>query len=251
MEKCIKELRGHSGSKIYLMINDKRRFVRKIGNVERNYERLTKLKDHVSVPEIYFYDGKQLDMEYIYGYDMKTYLLNNDPSKLIEFLTFSIKVFMKDAIKKDYTNTYETFLSFLDTNHPFSFTKHDLINRLPKNIIRSDLYNGDMTLENVLCSREGKFYFIDTVTTPFDSFVFDWAKLNQDVNCKWFLRHDRLFLDSKLLHIRDRLLSNIPELREYDLDVFLILMLLRVYLHCDKNSLEYDFIIREVNRLWK
>lgn len=233
------------------MTDEKKRFVRKVGNVQRNYERLTALKEHVNVPKIYFYDGNQLDMEYIHGYDMKTYLLNNDPSKLIDFLTDVINKFMLNASVKDYTETYDNFLFFLDGEHPFPFTKKQLMNLIVKELPKSNLYNGDMTLENIICSENGKFYFIDTVTTPFDSFVFDWAKLNQDLNCKWFLRNDKVFLDSKLLHIRDKLLLKIPDLRSYDSVIFLILMLLRVYLHCDKNSVEYNFVVREVNRLWK
>lgn len=249
--RIIKELKGHSGSKIYLMTDSEKRFVRKIGNVQRNYERLTSLKNYVSVPEIYFYDGNILDMEYIFGYDMKTYLLNNDPSKLIDFFVKTFTVFMQNSHTKNYNETYDNFLSFLDNDHPFPFTKKELLKSISKSLPKSDLYNGDMTLENIICSNTGKFYFIDTVTTPFDSFVFDWAKLNQDLECKWFLRNDRLLLDPKLLHIRDRLLARLPDLKQYDKVPFLILMLLRVYLHCDKNSLEYDFIVREVNRLWK
>ena len=43
MGKILRELNGHSGSTIYLMEDD-RLFVRKINNVERNYERMTALK---------------------------------------------------------------------------------------------------------------------------------------------------------------------------------------------------------------
>jgi hypothetical protein len=42
-EKVIRQLKGHSGSQIFLMQNEGGLFVRKIGNVERNFERLTDL----------------------------------------------------------------------------------------------------------------------------------------------------------------------------------------------------------------
>ena len=77
MGKILRELNGHSGSTIYLMEDD-RLFVRKINNVERNYERMTALKQAgYPVPEIYSYDGKILDMQYIRGLDMKNYLIHN------------------------------------------------------------------------------------------------------------------------------------------------------------------------------
>ena len=90
--------------------------------------------------------------------------------------------------------------------------------------------------------------FIDPVTVPFDSYVFDIAKLRQDVDCKWFLRNDNLRLDAKLLNVRETVLGEFPE---GDNDYILILMLLRVYRHCLKNSVEYHFIVNEVNKLWK
>ena len=61
MGKILKELSGHSGSKIYLMQDEERLFVRKINNVERNYERMTALGGHYKVPIIYNYDGTILD----------------------------------------------------------------------------------------------------------------------------------------------------------------------------------------------
>ena len=43
--QVIKQFNGHSGSKVYLMKNNSHLFVRKVGNVERNYERLQALKN--------------------------------------------------------------------------------------------------------------------------------------------------------------------------------------------------------------
>jgi hypothetical protein len=86
------------------------------------------------------------------------------------------------------------------------------------------------------------------VTLKYDSWVFDIAKLRQDLECKWFLRRDPVMLDVKLLNIQEHVLSKFPIAND---DYLLILMLLRVYLHCEKDSLEYDFIMKEINRLWK
>jgi len=246
MEKLLKKLTGHSGSTVALMQGDDRMFVRKIENVNRNYERLTALLGYVDVPRIYHYDGTIMDMEYIHGTDMRNYLLNNPIKDLTEFLINTLNMFASKSIDKDYTNVYNEMLSWIEPDM-FPFTKEQLIDRLPK-ILPQSVYHGDMTLENIIHSTSNRFYFIDAVTLKYDSWIFDIAKLRQDLECKWFLRRDPAMLDVKLLNIQEKILKKFPIARN---DSLLILMLLRVYLHCEKNSLEYDFVMREIKRLWK
>jgi len=246
MEKLLKKLTGHSGSTVALMQGDDRMFVRKIENVNRNYERLTALLGYVDVPRIYHYDGTIMDMENIHGTDMRNYLLNNPIKDLTEFLINTLNMFASKSIDKDYTNVYNEMLSWIEPDM-FPFTKEQLIDRLPK-ILPQSVYHGDMTLENIIHSTSNRFYFIDAVTLKYDSWIFDIAKLRQDLECKWFLRRDPAMLDVKLLNIQEKILKKFPIARN---DSLLILMLLRVYLHCEKNSLEYDFVMREIKRLWK
>jgi tRNA A-37 threonylcarbamoyl transferase component Bud32 len=246
MEKLIKKLKGHSGSTVALMQADDNMFVRKIENVQRNYERLSALVGYVDVPKIYHYDGTILDMEYIHGTDMKNYLLNNSTKELSDFLINTLTMFSSKSVDKDYTNVYNEMLSWLEDGM-FPFTKEELIDRLPK-VLPKSVYHGDMTLENIIHSTSGRFYFIDAVTLKYDSWVFDIAKLRQDLECKWFLRRDPVALDGKLLKLQDNILKKYPIAND---DCLLILMLLRVYLHCEKDSLEYNFIVKEINRLWK
>lgn len=246
MEKLIKKLKGHSGSTVALMQADDNMFIRKIENVQRNYERLTALLGYVDVPKIYHYDGTILDMEYIHGTDMRNYLLNNSTKELSEFILNTLAMFESKSVDKDYTNVYNEMLSWLEDGM-FPFTKEELIDRLPK-VLPKTVYHGDMTLENIIYSTSGRFYFIDAVTLKYDSWVFDIAKLRQDLECKWFLRRDPAALDGKLLKLQDNILKKYPIARN---DNLLILMLLRVYLHCEKDSLEYNFIVKEINRLWK
>lgn len=245
MEKLLKKLTGHSGSTVALMQSDIM-FVRKIENVERNYERLSALLGYVDVPKIYHYDGTILDMEYIHGTDMRNYLLNNTIKDLTEFLINTLNMFASKTVDKDYKNIYNSMLSWIEPGM-FPFTKEELIDRLPK-VLPQSVYHGDMTLENILYSTTNRFYFIDAVTLKYDSWVFDVAKLRQDLECKWFLRRRPAMLDVKLLNIQEQILKKFPIARN---DNLLILMLLRVYLHCEKDSLEYNFIMKEINRLWK
>lgn len=246
MEKLVKTLKGHSGSIVTLIQNENGMLVRKIDNVDRNYERLKALLGYVDVPKIYHYDGNRLDMEYIHGTDMRNYLLNNSVKDLNDFLVNAITLFSNNSVDKDYTPVYNDMLSWIEDGM-FPFTKDELIDKLPK-VLPQSVYHGDMTLENIIYSTGNRFFFIDAVTLRYDSWVFDIAKLRQDLECKWFLRRDPVMLDVKLMNIQDHLLKKFPLAND---DYLLILMLLRVYLHCDKDSIEYDFVVKEIKRLWK
>lgn len=229
------------------MQNDSHLFIRKIGNVERNYERLTALETVCNVPKIYQKSGEILDMEYIHGLDMKNYLRTNTTELLSFFITQTINKFACSSIDKDYTQVYNTKLEWVDSATDLPFSKNELIAKLPK-VLPQSVYHGDLTLENIIHGVNDNFYLIDAVTIEYDSWVFDLAKLRQDLECKWFLRKDNLMLDVKLENIQKTLMESFPLAKN---DYLLILMLLRVYLHAPKQSLEHKFIIKEINRLWK
>ena len=248
MEKIIKELKGHSGSKILLMENDRGLFVRKIDNIDRNLERLIALyRIGYAVPIVLNHANNQLDMQYVHGLDIKTYLTHNNIGDLSKFIIATFKAFSSQAIKeKDYTETYHHKLKWIDSNSDLPFTKNELINRLPK-ILPSTMYHGDLTLENIIHSDTG-FHMIDPVTTEYDSYIFDIAKMRQDLECKWFLRDTDIKLDTKLQQLQDNIKEVYPE--AFD-DNFLILMLLRVLSHCQECDEDYKFIVKNIKRLWE
>ena len=106
-------------------------------------------------------------------------------------------------------------------------------------------YHGDFTLENILHTKSG-FCMIDPVTIEYDSYIFDIAKLRQDLKCKWFVRNEsNIYMNSKLAII-DHELSKF----EYNDDYLLILMLLRI-LPYTKNNEDKNYLINEINNLWK
>jgi aminoglycoside phosphotransferase len=245
MDKVVKELKGHSGSKVYLMENDDRLFIRKVGNIERNIERLSHLAENYPVPKIYQIEP-HFDMEYFHGIDMKTYLRANTINELANFIISLLKKFASNSIDKDYTETYYQKLKWMDDNTELPFGKEEFISKLPKVLPQSN-YHGDLTLENILKTKD-RFCLIDAVTIEYDSYIFDVAKLRQDLECKWFLRNNRIKLDVKLQNLQDMIL------KRFDLannDYILILMLLRVYLHTEPNDSNRKFILKEINRLWK
>jgi tRNA A-37 threonylcarbamoyl transferase component Bud32 len=243
----VKELKGYSGSKVLLIGQDDHFFVRKYGQNNRNIERLTELESkNIRVPKIINVQNDYYDMEYIPNLDIKTYLTKNPTNNLVDFLLSTICKF-KDIVieERDFTDTFNTKLANCDFSL-LPFSKDELISKLPK-VLPVTTYHGDFTLENILYNtKTDSFFLIDPLTTEYNSYVFDLAKLKQDVICQWFIRHDDFFLNTKL-NVIDNALSKFDY---YDNDYLLILMLLRV-LPYTKTTLDRDFILEWITKLWK
>ena len=102
------------------------------------------------------------------------------------------------------------------------FNADQLIDKLPKILPESEYY-GDLTLDNILFdTQNNKFVLIDPSTTEYNSFIFDIAKLNQDLICKWFIRNKNCNLDKKLYQISE-------SLNKYSLNVLILLLLLHIH----------------------
>ena len=188
-----------------------------------------------------------LDMEYIHGLDMKSYLAVRGTNRLTDFLIDILKKFSENVHLADYTDVYKDKLKYVKLPVDMNFTKEELLDKLPKRLPRSK-YFGDLTLENMIYGEDGKFYLIDGMTSDYDSYIFDIAKLRQDLECKWFLRNSDYRLDVKLENIQDKLLE---EFKLANNNYLLILMLLRVYRYTKPFSKEEKLLTKEMNRLWK
>jgi len=245
--KIVKELRGFSGNQILLMKKNEMLFVRKIGNISRNVERQYALEKEYPFPKIYGLHKNNLDMEYIHGLDMKSYLTTHSHEHLLNFLLETFNKFSKDSNIKDYQETYKLKLSDINFEDSFSFTKEELLSRLPREIPSTE-YHGDLTLENIIYNEKKGFILIDCQTSEYNSFIFDISKMRQDLECKWFLRNDNAMIDVKLKHIQKELVDRFPLAGN---NYLLILMLLRVYRYTKENSFERKFIIDRIEKLWK
>jgi RIO-like serine/threonine protein kinase len=245
--EVIKELKGYSGSKIFLMKDNQKLFVRKIGNVARNNKQLGILgAQKFNVPKIYHYDNEYLDIEYIHGLDMTTYLESHSVELLKKFIFETLDRFAETCTYKDYTDVYIKKLHFLDDHPQLPFSLSEFLESLPKSL-PSSIYHGDLTLDNILC-KESTFYMIDAVEIEYDSYVFDIAKMRQDLECKWFLRHNHVKIDIKLQNLQNEILKRYPLANN---DNLLILMLLRVLPYAVNDQFSYDYLIKEIKRLWK
>jgi hypothetical protein len=145
---------------------------------------------------------------------------------------------------KDYSLVYKSKLEAVDFTG-LNFNQQDLLDRLPQSLPSSN-YHGDLTLENVIYDvNHQQFVLIDPLTTDYDSYVFDLAKLRQDITCHWFIRND-------VTSIKPKLQNLFEELSVYDYftdDSTLILMLLRVLPYLQGK--DRDYVINEANKLWK
>lgn len=239
---------GFSGSTIILYQSDIGKIVRKTGLVERNYEKLIELESKgFRIPKVLYKEDNILDMEYIEGIDIKTFMLYNDVTYLIDYLYNLLTKFSMDSCDKDYTDTYVKNLVFVDNDEHLPFKSHELLARLPK-ILPSSTCHGDLTFENLIYSKDNYFVMIDVSSGDYDSWVFDVAKLRQDLDAKWFLRATNTDLTAQLTLVKTMLHERFPI--AFD-DSIYILMLLRVYRHCIPGTREHSFILSEIQRLWK
>jgi len=242
----ITKFKGYSGSRVELVAENNKVFVRKTGNTQRNYSRLTALSSKgYPVCKVLNYVDDTIDLEYVHGLDMLNYLQQNDPRNLLAFLIDLISSFGKNFLVKDYAQTYDQKLNREDFA-ALPFTKIDLLSRLPQFLHASD-YHGDLTLENIIYSEKRGFVLIDAVDIEYDSYQFDLAKLAQDVIGKWFLRDKNINLDYKLLMIERGLTSKFGEIQPE----LIISQLFRVYRHTGQDIVTKKFLENRMRLLWK
>jgi len=250
--KVIKELQGYSNSKLEVIENNNTLFVRKYKGLDRSLPQLTAISNlGIRTPKIYNVGNDYFDMEYIMSIDIKSYLFSHRISGLVDYINSIIKKLKATTTNdKDYTQIYVSKLSYIDQDYYqnlLPFTSSQLIEQLPKYLPQS-AYHGDLTLENILFdATNNEFVVIDAVTIEYDSFVFDLAKLRQDLTCKWFVRNDSVYIDQKLQNILDSVFEDYPQ---YLNDNLVIVMLLRVLLYAPRESFEEKFLIDWIKQLW-
>jgi len=244
--RVVKELYGFSGNQILLMQKHEKLFVRKIGDISRNIERMQALAADYPLPQLYTVSKKMIDMEYLHGLDIKTYLKTNNYEKLLDFTLSILEKLSSNAVNKDYTETYIKKLQEISVDE-MPFTREQLLERLPK-ILPSSNYHGDLTLENIIFTTDRGFFLLDCATTEYDSYIFDIAKLRQDLELGWFTRKDNAMLNVKTKHIQQKILQQYPVANN---DHLLILMLLRVYRRSQPDTLERNFLLKGIKSLWK
>lgn len=253
--KIINDQRGFSGALVEI-IEDYNWVIKKTGDISRNVAQLRLLRDTpVPVPAIIYHnESDTLVMEYIQGMPIDDFVHYYGIQPIYKDIIKYIAFFQQDNVDYDYTMVYTTFLNKEVDFADLPFNANELIDKLPKILPKSPYYHGDFTLGNMIhYGYTWQTYLIDPVSTVFDSWVFDIAKLRQDLEGLWFIR-DHIEIEWHN-HIREMLVELSDSLRtKYPLafdDNLYILMLLRVYRHCKPDTREYNLIRNEILRLWK
>lgn len=246
--KVEKILKGFSGSQIFICSDGKKKFVRKQNNIHRNIKRINSLKNLINLPKIYKITKDYYDMQYINGVSIEQYLIENNVENLLNFILKTLEKLSKDKFfLKNYSETYLNFLDGINDDE-MVFSKKNLFKKLPKELPKTQ-YHGDFTLENMIFKK--KFFVIDCSEGIFDSYIFDYSKLRQDIDVLWFLRKSQntnniIFL--KLNFMKKKLSK---QLKYYNNKYLLILMLLRVYKYTKEKSFEKYFLLEKMNQIWK
>ncbi|MDB4664721.1 phosphotransferase [Verrucomicrobia bacterium] len=245
--KILKEFKTISKSKVLLIQDENKIFVRKINNIDRNYEQMLALKKlGLLMPKILKKDSSVLDMEYIEGISMVNFFETSNPKLFTDFLCKLIDILSVHSEYFNYSLVYSKKLNEIKSFSDFIFSKEELLEKLPTRLPKSH-YHGDLTLDNILYFNKN-FYLIDCLTSDYSSWVFDFVKLRQDLECGWFLRSSSKKKFDCLDRIQKHLINRYPLLGN---NYLLILMLLRIYNYTVDNETDRNFIVCKVNQLWK
>ena len=274
------ELKGHSGCKIYLVIPDENKpFVRKISkNIQYN-ERLrrqcAKQKKYqgksACVPEVLNEDFKDglyfFDMEYIRGISLESLLQSCTIDKIEvigDFLLNIVKEHMDSASSEENGRYYIQHkctavcdnLHGLHENTNIKKAFNILCNHKWTQIQKSASH-GDLTLENIIYSSEGKFYLIDFLDTFYDTWIGDVSKILQDLLVGWSFRYQFMNTDavSENTKVRVLLLKKkfIEGINRYisskkvweDIYLYLLLDLLRIVPYIREKRI-FEFVNKSI-----
>lgn len=246
--KTLKVFKGHSRDEVKLMANDDGSlFVSKKGKqVHRNVGRMKALERILPQPRLFSCSYSHINMEYIPHVDMLSYMANDRLAPLAKFLSDSIAALARYPNnsfvgERDYTPSYEKKLS---KARYLPASSGSIMDALPK-LLPVTMYHGDFTLSNLLFhTRRNTFVWIDGLESEFDSYVFDLAKLRQDLSCRWFLRSSKLLLGDRL-HWLSQQMEAFPH---YENNALVIMMLLRIVPYADTDT--ELWLNTQMDKLW-
>jgi hypothetical protein len=245
MEIIHQFLNGRSGSCVYLAKNNNvtgvyKTKIKNVAGIINSYSLLPFKK-----PKIYSYTDTTLFMEYIPGMSIKTYLDTatvTDLDRLIDYISSYFDFCLNSSTEnKDYSHIVlgkqDTIASVCNECLTYKFNCD-----LPRSVI-----HGDFTFDNLLYYNND-FYMIDVSPTEFDSVYFDANKLRQDLTGFWFVRHYKNNANYQLScnYIYDKLKQKYPYIFDDNIYRF---MLSRILPYCVNHKEDYNFIMKEINRL--
>ena len=243
--KIIQEFtNGRSGCYVALAVIDNQLGVYKSGIKNVDQYLLNSKSLPFKKPEIYSYTDTTLFMEYIPGISIKTYLdiaTATDLDRLVDYISSYFDFCLNSSIEnKDYSNV--VLNKQLSINSICDVVTYNFNCLLPKSIT-----HGDFTFDNLIYYNND-FYMIDISPTDFDSIYFDANKLRQDLTGLWFVRNYNNKANYQLScnYIYNKLKQKYSNVFNNEIYKF---MLSRILPYCINHRKDYDFIMKEINRL--
>lgn len=258
----IRNLTGHSGCDISLYSNNGSMFVRKKSK-DIEYNKRLKLqyikqlkfeKENFSVPKILSrgVDSEGIfffDMEFINGQSLSNYfslIKMNEIPRIIDFLFKNLPIENSNITGNSHKIISNKIIELDNSLSVKTSNVRSAIDRLKEynfsNIPEGECH-GDLTLENIMISKENEIYLIDFLDSFFNSWVIDIAKILQDVHLLWSYRHRKIDanLEMRLLVAKEEIISQIIALKNGNrilCDIYHVLMLniLRIYPYTKDNE---------------
>ena len=276
-ETYIKSLNGHSGCKINLIKNTESEeiYVRKISSSANYNIRLKKqfIKQQnfepsniVRSPLIYnwgFNNGLfYFDMEYIQCKTLAEYVSSITIVEIVDYIHY---LFKHLYLSKNYNNCNankifkQKILSLEIQLKQYENLKEAfcVLKNFDWSYVEKSPCHGDLTLENILITKDKKIFLIDFLDSFFNSWMIDIAKLLQDLELKWSFRKNQLSANAelKLLIGKETLKEEILKINNGNriLDTIyhiLLLNVIRIYPYT-KDTETFKFLNNSIEYLLK
>ena len=262
MTELIKKLNGHSGCTVNLVQDNECIYVSKMsGDVSYNFRLKKQCKKqsnfiskvvNISAPKIircgYNLNRFFFDMEFVQGKTMAEY---SEYIKIME-----IADFMKCLFHTLYWNEYK---EDLNVNKIFSNKINELKYKTSKfqNVryaieilekfdwsqVPKSPCHGDLTLENILVTKDKNLYLIDFLDSFYNSWMIDIAKLLQDLEFHWSFRNSNITSNQalRLQVAKEALLEEILKTQDGENKVntiyhLLLLNIVRIYPYANEDK---------------
>lgn len=249
----LKELRGHSGCRVFLCESGNTKFVKKISGDTGYFQRLERQMikqrefEHCLIrkPSVYEFGAEDerfyFTMEYVNGVQLSTFISRNtvrDVDPLIEQLITFVRSNICD-VTTDFAAPLREKLSSISstTDHPIDrYVRY--CEAFDWSAIPTGYCHGDLTFENILV-HQSNLYFIDFLDSFFETPYLDLSKLLLDVLVLWSWRFETRRPIIKNAHIYDIVLS---QLQNHEVEIvrrLLVLNLLQIlpYAQARRNAL--------------
>ncbi len=274
-ETFVRFLTGHSGCILSLYRDENGLFVRKTSGSHEYNKRLEKqcIKqrlaggDNFSTPAVLRagYDKNGLfyfDMQFLNCQSMDKYFKTIKMGTIPAIVANLFRAFpIETAIDTDASDQIGAKISELRSKikepSPNVCTALDMLMRYDFSDLPQSACHGDLTLENIMISDDGKIYLIDLLDSFFNSWIIDIAKILQDIDLHWSYRHGKMDanLALRLMVAKEEIFKNILSMNNgtkilADIYHILLLNVIRIYPYA-KDDVTFAFLDKALEKVFK